>query len=64
MTESRSLHGRLLTDTGWVRGDLHFDQRITAIDTAHADPRGDDEVPLILPGFIDLHVHGGAGVDI
>ncbi|WP_353084853.1 N-acetylglucosamine-6-phosphate deacetylase [Stenotrophomonas sp.] len=64
MTESRSLHGRLLTDTGWVRGDIQFDQRITAIDTAHTDPRGDDEVPLILPGFIDLHLHGGAGVDI
>jgi N-acetylglucosamine-6-phosphate deacetylase len=64
MTPTRSLHGRLLTATGWVRGDIHFDRRITAIDTAHDDPREDHEVPLILPGFIDLHVHGGAGVDI
>lgn len=64
MTDPRTLHGRMLTDTGWVRGDLHIDQRVRAIDTAHRDPRDDDEVPLILPGFIDLHVHGGAGVDI
>lgn len=58
------LHGRVLTPSGWVRGDIHFQQRIASITTHHADPRGDDEVPLILPGFIDLHVHGGAGVDI
>lgn len=64
MTDARSLHGRILTPAGWVRGDIHFDQRIIAIDTAHADPRSDDALPLILPGFIDLHVHGGAGVDI
>lgn len=64
MTQTRSLHGRLLTATGWMRGDIHFDQRITAIDTAHEDRRDDHEVPLILPGFIDLHVHGAAGVDI
>ena len=64
MTQPRTLHGRILTDTGWVRGDLRFDQHIGAIDSAHHDPRSDDDVPLILPGFIDLHVHGGAGVDI
>ena len=59
-----TLHGRVLTPTGWVRGDIRFDQRIAAIHPDHADPRGDSEIPWILPGFIDLHVHGGAGVDI
>jgi len=59
-----TLHGRVLTPSGWVRGDIAFGQRIVSINSDHADPRGDDEVPLILPGFIDLHVHGGAGVDI
>jgi len=59
-----TLHGRVLTPSGWVRGDIAFGQRIVSISSDHADPRGDDEVPLILPGFIDLHVHGGAGVDI
>ena len=64
MNPVSTLHGRVLTPFGWVRGDITFDQRIVSINSAHADPRGDDEVPLILPGFIDLHVHGGAGVDI
>ncbi len=58
------LHGRVLTPSGWVRGDIQYDQRIVSIRRDHADPREDDAVPLILPGFIDLHVHGGAGVDI
>ncbi|MBT2767134.1 N-acetylglucosamine-6-phosphate deacetylase [Stenotrophomonas sp. ISL-67] len=64
MNPASILHGRVLTPCGWVRGDIAYDQRIISINSDHADPRGDDEVPLILPGFIDLHVHGGAGVDI
>ncbi len=64
MNPVSTLHGRVLTPSGWVRGDIAFGQRIVSISSDHADPRGDDEVPLILPGFIDLHVHGGAGVDI
>jgi len=64
LTPAAILHGRVLTPSGWVRGDIHFDQRILSIQPNPADPRGDDDVPLILPGFIDLHVHGGAGVDI
>jgi N-acetylglucosamine-6-phosphate deacetylase len=64
LTAASSLHGRILTPNGWVRGDIHFDARIVAIRSDHADPRGEDEVPLIQPGYIDLHVHGGAGVDI
>lgn len=64
MSRPRTLHGQILTASGWVRGDISFDQRITTITAQHADPRDDAEVPLILPGFIDLHVHGAAGVDI
>ena len=64
MNPAATLHGRVLTPSGWVRGDIHFDHRIVAIRSDHADTRGDDEVPYILPGFVDLHVHGGAGVDI
>ncbi|MFL9583466.1 N-acetylglucosamine-6-phosphate deacetylase [Stenotrophomonas sp. AB1(2024)] len=64
MSPISTLHGRMLTPFGWVRGDIAYKQRIVSINSHHADPRGDDQVPLILPGFIDLHVHGGAGVDI
>lgn len=69
MTTTRALQGRILTATGWVRGEIEFDQRVRHIHATHdaismnADGDGGDG-PLILPGFIDLHVHGGAGVDI
>ncbi|RDZ27281.1 N-acetylglucosamine-6-phosphate deacetylase [Lysobacter silvisoli] len=59
----RTLQGRILTERGWVRGEIEFDRRVRAI---RADAHGGDgdELPWILPGFIDLHVHGGAGVDL
>jgi N-acetylglucosamine-6-phosphate deacetylase len=54
------LTGRILTPDGWIAGHLTYGERIAAIE---ADPAGADG-PLILPGFVDLHVHGAAGVDI
>jgi len=54
------LTGRILTPDGWIAGHLRFGERIAAIE---ADSAG-DAGPLILPGFVDLHVHGAAGVDI
>lgn len=67
------LRGRILTANGWIRGAIDFDQRITGLDGVdddtlakkplRMDTPGNDEL-LILPGFIDLHVHGGAGVDL
>ncbi|TDB28768.1 N-acetylglucosamine-6-phosphate deacetylase [Stenotrophomonas sp. ATCM1_4] len=63
MTDTRSLHGRVLTPLGWRRGSVHFDQRIRTLQVE--DHAGDaDDLPILLPGFIDLHVHGGAGVDL
>jgi N-acetylglucosamine-6-phosphate deacetylase len=55
--------GCILTPAGWVHGSLNFDTRIRAINgTAIPKPSTDD--CLILPGFIDLHVHGGGGADV
>lgn len=51
------LQGRILTPEGVVRGRLHFGDRIEAIEAADVDG------PLLLPGFIDVHVHGGGGAD-
>jgi len=54
------ISGRILTPEGWVQGNLHHTADITHIEvdpTAPADQ-------LILPGFIDLHVHGAGGTDI
>lgn len=54
----------ILTPTGWVRGRLLLrDGRVAAIDGQPCDPQGND-LPYLLPGFIDLHVHGGGGSDV
>lgn len=57
------MKGNILTPGGWVHGELHASATIDAIEGAAADPQsnGDD---YILPGFIDVHVHGGAGRDM
>ncbi len=61
-----SLTGHLLTPQGFVRGTLAVaDGRIAALDgtpVSEAEARAGD-LPLVLPGFIDLHVHGGGGAD-
>ena len=52
--------GRLLTPTGTLPGALAVaDGRITAL-------REPTDIPdrWILPGFLDLHVHGGGGADV
>ena len=54
------VEGRILTPEGWVTGRLHFGERVQQIE-ANADVRSDR---VVLPGFIDLHVHGAVGVDI
>ncbi len=56
------LSGNILTPDGWRRGSIGCGEMIETIDAAAVDPdaNGDD---YILPGFIDLHVHGGGGKD-
>jgi N-acetylglucosamine-6-phosphate deacetylase len=54
------LDGRILTPDGWIAGSIRFGERIDSINEDSAAAGG----PWILPGFIDLHVHGAGGVDI
>lgn len=64
---TRSLRGRILTPAGLVEGTLRIgpDGRIAAIEGEPvALERARDGGPLLLPGFIDLHVHGAAGRDV
>jgi N-acetylglucosamine-6-phosphate deacetylase len=68
MTALTSLQGHILTPTGFVHGSLHMgtDGRIVGITgepVSEAQVR-EGSAPIVLPGFIDLHVHGGAGHDI
>ncbi len=59
-----TLEGWIAQRSGFQRGSIHYGTHIQAIDVrgpAVATP-GDD-APRIVPGFIDVHVHGGEGAD-
>lgn len=54
------LAGRVLTAQGWRDGAFRLDgDRVGA--WVDGDAPGDR---LVLPGFVDLHVHGGGGADV
>ncbi len=58
--------GNILGPGGFVRGQLHQQRgRITAVvgDPISETTARSNGLPLLLPGFIDLHVHGGGGFD-
>lgn len=59
------MNGNILTPEGWVHGALRVgaDGTIAAIEGAARDPAGNAD-DYLLPGFIDLHVHGGGGRDV
>ncbi len=63
-----ALKGNILTPQGFVSGGIEFaaDGRIARIDGEPIDAARarDSAQPLLLPGFVDLHVHGGGGHDI
>ena len=58
MTE---LQGTILTPEGWIGGRVTFGERIAAVEGTPTDAPG---APFVLPGFVDLHVHGGGGADM
>ncbi len=61
------LSGHILTPGGFLRGSLRWaDGRIVLLEgqaVAEATVRADADTPIVLPGFVDLHVHGGGGAD-
>lgn len=57
-----SLSGYILTPTGWVNGSIVYQGK--SIVRIEGNPISSPETlpgPYIIPGFIDLHVHGGGG---
>ena len=61
------LDGHLLTPQGFLKGRIEFaDARIDAVvgEPVSEQVVRDSALPIILPGFVDLHVHGGGGRDI
>lgn len=65
---NRTLKGYVLTPQGFVDGSIVFDEegRVLGISGAPLDERAvrESAQPIVLPGFIDLHVHGAGGRDI
>ncbi len=53
------IEGRILTADGWRAGRLSFGPSIVEL-APQAAAQGDR---FVLPGFVDLHVHGGEGAD-
>lgn len=56
--DQTTLEGRILTPAGWITGSLRCTAQILEVEPGAAP---DDR--FILPGFVDLHVHGGGGGD-
>ena len=61
---SGKLAGQFLTESGWLEGELAWDDagiisQVEGQSLAAADARW----PHTVAGFIDLHVHGGGGYD-
>ena len=54
-----TLAGQVLTPAGWIAARLHHAAAITRIEPWPDAPPD----RFILPGFVDLHVHGGGGSD-
>lgn len=53
------LEGQLWSTAGWQAGRLQFGERIESRQASRTAPPH-----LIIPGFIDIHVHGGGGADV
>ncbi len=62
----KTFDGFIVTPQGLLHGRVVIDgSRIAAVEGAQApdDAWRDGSAPILLPGFIDLHVHGGGGAD-
>jgi N-acetylglucosamine-6-phosphate deacetylase len=63
-TDTHSISGSILTPAGWVRGAAVVGgQRILRIEGTPFETGQAPAAPYVIPGFIDLHVHGGDGQD-
>ncbi len=61
------LDGHILTPRGFIRGRIGIDGPLLASVTGEPVTETavrDSTLPILLPGFVDLHVHGGGGADV
>ena len=60
---NQHIQGTILAGGEWIKGEMIFNEKIISIagEVVSAPQAGS---PIILPGFIDLHVHGAGGADV
>lgn len=56
-----NLRANILVKGEFIEAEIEFNQKILAI--KNIGPTN-SKLPKIIPGFIDLHVHGGGGADV
>lgn len=64
-----TIRGNILVPQGFVSGDIEIDEATGRIASVVGEPiettrAREGATPIVVPGFIDLHVHGGGGRDI
>lgn len=63
-SRNNTVEGCILTPAGWINGSVVVEgTRIARIEGIAVSLTSAPEPPYVIPGFIDLHVHGGDGVD-
>ena len=60
MTDQNKVSGKIINHDSSFIGDLYFSEKINELKINDSD----DYNNIIIPGFIDLHCHGGNGFDV
>ncbi|MDC3075304.1 N-acetylglucosamine-6-phosphate deacetylase [Pelagibacteraceae bacterium] len=60
MTDQNKVSGKIINHNSSFIGDLYFSEKINELKINDSD----DYNNIIIPGFIDLHCHGGNGFDV
>ncbi|MDD4973711.1 MAG: N-acetylglucosamine-6-phosphate deacetylase [Bacteriovorax sp.] len=58
---NKTLHGNILVNGSFIEAEIEFSDKIHSIKKLGPV---NSKLSKIIPGFIDLHVHGGGGADI
>ena len=60
MTDQNKVSGKIINYNSSYIGDVYFSEKISELKINDSD----DHNNIIIPGFIDLHCHGGNGFDV
>jgi N-acetylglucosamine-6-phosphate deacetylase len=57
----KKIQGNILTPEGFIQAEITYSEKIISIKEVALEK---NNLQIIIPGFIDLHVHGGGGCDV